>query len=312
MRKDSNILRKGNIVSLYVEGRWFQYDDRQIPIGEGAMGIVYMGYELTSNRKVAIKKIKDQYLNNQDIRMRAQQEAQLSFSHPNLVEIIGVAQNDPHHGPLFIISRFIQGVTMDTFVKNNLSSICNPQRKICELFLPVLDALSFIHSHGIIHMDIKPSNIMVEDGRNVRLMDLGIAHVVSTNFGSTSGLMGTPNYAAPEQFELLESQPSFSPSTDIYEAGVTLYEFLTSENPFRKNTLEEIKESHKKDILPSSPKLTPSLLKVLRKATDIEAAKRYQNAKEFSNALKLALQYPNGKTIFERFSVWKERFFHKK
>ena len=265
------VTRRGPIVYLAIGNQWYEYDERR-QLGAGAMGVVYEGREGKTGAAVAVKRVVDRYANNPEIRRRARQEAELMFR--------------------FIISRFVKGENIDTFINNNVRSLPHAEHRICELFFPVLDALSYIHQKGIIHMDIKPSNIMMEQGRNVRLMDLGIADVTDTVNSATSGMMGTPKYAAPEQFSSAEAKPQLTAATDIYEAGVTLYELLTAYNPFNANTVAEAREMHLETILEKRGGLSDSVYAVIRKATAINPKERYQSAAAMKMDLKQALIAP--------------------
>lgn len=284
-----SVVQRGHDIYLNIDNRWFQYRETDM-IGGGAMGTVYRGFDCQTGEPVAVKRVIDQYANNPEIRRRARQEADLMFRHPNLVEMIGYCEVYPDRGPIFIVSNFVQGENIDDFINNHVRCLPNAERRICELFLPVLDALAYIHQKGIIHMDIKPSNIMMENERNVRLMDLGIADVTETVNTATSGMMGTPKYAAPEQFSDTESSPQLTTATDIYEAGVTLYELITKENPFSASTINEAKDLHKSLILDKKPWISDAVYQVLRKATEINPQQRYQNASQMKMALQEAIK----------------------
>ena len=286
------VTKKGDTIYLNIGQRWFQYNERSL-LGSGAMGTVYKGYDCNSHEPVAIKRVIDRYANNPEIRRRAHQEAELMFRHPNLVEMIGCCEISPNRGPIFIVSNFVQGENIDKFINDHVRSLPNVERRICELFIPVLDALSYIHQKGIIHMDIKPSNIMMEQGKNVRLMDLGIADVTDTINTATSGMMGTPKYAAPEQFSDPETRSQLTAATDIYEAGVTLYELITMNNPFGAETVLEAKELHQELILEKKPMMSDAVYQVIRKATAIFPSDRYQNAGQMKKALTDALSAPD-------------------
>lgn len=287
------VSKKGSVYYLNIGNHWYQYDERTKPLGAGAMGVVYKGYDSRTGEMVAIKRVLDKYANIPEIRRRAHQEADLMFRHPNLVEMLGCCELSAGYGPIFIVSRFVHGENIDSFINNYVRSLPHAERRICELFFPVLDALSYIHSKGIIHMDIKPSNIMMESGRNVRLMDLGIADISNTVNGSSSGMMGTPKYAAPEQFSDIDRKLQLTPATDIYEAGVTLYELLTMQNPFAANSVAEAKQLHQGTILQPTPQMSQSVYQVLLKATDIDASQRFQRASEMKKALEQALRTPD-------------------
>jgi serine/threonine-protein kinase len=285
------VFKRGSKIYLTTDSHTYCYDESQPALGEGAMGVVYRGVEVGIGRAVAIKRVKDQYANNPEIRRRAHLEASLMFSHPNLVEMLGCCEIAPDRGSIFIISSFIEGKNIDCFIDLNIRSLPHAEQRICNLFLPVLDALSYIHQKSIIHMDIKPSNIMIENERNVRLMDLGIADISMTTNGIKSGMMGTPKYAAPEQFANSEIKDNLSPATDIYEAGITLYELITKHNPF-SNIVEEARQLHQSMILQKLPSISDGVLSVLQKATEVEPSKRYQKASEMKFALIQALKEP--------------------
>lgn len=292
----ANIVQKGSLIylrlidSFGLTNKWYYYDQRNKPLGSGAMGTVYLGYSCASNEPVAIKRVVDKYANISSIRQRAILEATLQFRHEHLIEMLGYSELQPNSGPLFILSHYINGENIDEYVRHTLhSNIANRPQKICQLFYPVLDALSYIHSKSIVHMDIKPSNIIVENGRNVRLMDLGIAHVgKKIDIEGSSSLMGTPKYAAPEQFEL-SAESKLNSRTDIYEAGVTLYELLSGRNPFTATNLDDSIRMHKTVILPYTDNVPRKLVDVLRKATCPNQENRYRSAIEFKSAIEQAL-----------------------
>lgn len=297
------IQRKNDpFVYLFVMGEWYCYNPYEAPLGSGAMGDVYVGYRCNTNEQIAVKKVKDIYANNFTIRERAKQEASLAFRHPNLVEMIGYCEYAPDHGPIFILSNFVHGENVDVYVKSFNGS---PTRvdKVCKVVCMVLDALDYIHSRGVIHRDIKPSNIMVENGNNVRLMDLGIARMNGGNKFSSYGFIGTPEYAAPEQLTQQDPEPflenlahdgrlarnHINATTDIYALGITFYELLTGENPMSCNSDTETLTKQMKASLPTNTNIPKKLMRVIWKATEKEQGKRYQTALDFKKAVQEAL-----------------------
>lgn len=277
-------------IYLWVMGEWYCYNPYEKPIGSGAMGDVYKGIRCSNRAPVAIKRVKDFYANNQQIRERARQEASLAFRHQNLVEMIGYCEYAPTTGPIFLLSHFVEGEDVDKFVRHLDGS---PQRveKICNIVCCVLDALDYVHSKGVIHRDIKPSNIMIEQNSNVRLMDLGIARMNGGNKFSSLGFIGTPEYSAPEQIRREEngSDQQINATTDIYELGITFYELLTGRNPMADPAEAKTLTKQINMALPSSPLIPRRLMRVLWKATEKMQYKRYQTALEFKNAIKEAL-----------------------
>ena len=289
-------------IYLYVMGEWYCYNPQEL-VGSGAMGDVYRGYRCKNGAMIAVKRVKDFYANNKMIRERARLEASLAFRHPNLVEMIGCCEYAPDNGPIFILSHFVQGDDIDKYVKGFADSP-NRVEKICNAICSVLDALDYVHSRGVIHRDIKPSNIMIENGSNVRLMDLGISRMNGGNKFSSYGFIGTPQYSAPEQIKREEGNTAnpINATTDIYELGITFYELLTGKNPMDANSEAETLARQISESLPSDPAIPKKLMSVIWKATEKEQSKRFQTALEFKNAINEAL-IPDP-PLMERISQW--------
>ena len=299
------VVQKKNdpFIYLYVMGEWYCYNPYEAPLGSGAMGDVYRGYRCKNGAAIAIKRVKDFYANNKMIRERARVEASLAFRHPNLVEMIGCCEYAPDNGPIFLLSNFVQGENIDKYVKK-FSDSPNRVEKICNAMCSILDALDYVHSRGVIHRDIKPSNIMIENGSNVRLMDLGISRMNGGNSFSQYGFIGTPQYSAPEQIKRQDGNGAspINATTDIYELGITFYELLTGDNPMDCESEAETLSKQISEPLPASPDIPKKLMQVIWKATEKEQAKRYQTALEFKSAIMEALlpDPPFG----ERLSLW--------
>ena len=286
-------------IYLYVLGEWYAYNPFDPPLGGGAMGTVYKGFRCRDNAPVAVKRVMDSYANNPQIRGRARLEASLAFRHQNLVEMVGCCEYAPTFGPIFLISNYVQGEDIDKYVKSFAGSP-NRVEKICTAICSVLDALDYVHSKNVVHRDVKPSNIMVENGSNVRLMDLGIAKMTGGNPYSQFGFIGTPEYSAPEQVK--GDKDGINQTTDIYELGITFYELLAEENPMACPSEVETLTKQIKETLPASPKIPKKLMNVIWKATEKEQADRYQSALEFKEAIQEAL-LPDP-SIGERLSNW--------
>ena len=278
---------------LYVGGQWFCFNPNDPPLGEGAMGTVFLGFSCNDNQRIAVKRVREQYANIPAIRERARQEASLSsLSHPNLVKMIGLCEHSDNHGPIFILSGYVSGITLDKHVQTQLSSLTEEERveKISLEMCNVLDALQYLHSRGVLHRDIKPSNIMIENGKTVKLMDLGIARMNGGNRYSSFGFIGTPQYAAPEQILREKDHAELTQRTDIYSLGVTFYELLTGVNPFLSDIEADVLSRQVTKPLPYNRAIPRQLFKVLRKATEKETQKRFSTASEFRGAIFNALR----------------------
>lgn len=283
----SNIRVKGPLVYIRANtGEWFYYDTREKPLGNGAMGTVYFGRSYSNHHKmVAIKRVSDQLVENPRVRQRAKDESAFAFRHQNMVEMIGYCENHPDKGPIFIISNLVQGVTLDKHVAMTLNRMPDRVNRIMRCAIPVLNALEYLHGKSILHMDIKPTNIMVENGSNIRLMDLGIACVSSVLDTDKGGLLGTPGYAAPEQYVVKgQTDLDISKATDIYELGATMYDLLSGRKPYSDN----------KDKLTPIKDVPPKMMAVLKKALAQKQGDRYQSASEFRQAIQEAMRDGGG------------------
>lgn len=252
-------------------------------LGQGAMGIVYEGFDPAIQRRVAIKTLKRSNLErteSAEILTRFEREAQAAgrLSHPNIVPIYEYGQDD---GTAFIAMEFIEGRELkDYFDKGERFPIREIQRVMGQL----LDALDFSHRRGVVHRDIKPANIILLQDGTVKVTDFGIARIESSTLTQAGSVLGTPAYMSPEQF----SGQTVDGRSDIFSAGVVLYQFLTGERPFT-GTFSTI--MHK--VLKENP-LPPSELNVqaprgfdavVAKALAKRPDERFQTAAEFKGAI---------------------------
>ena len=279
-------------IYLNVKQQWFCFNPNDEPLGGGAMGTVYLGFSCSTNQRIAVKRVKDEYANNKMIRERARQEASMAFQHQNLVQMIGLCEYEPDRGPIFILSGYVGGITLEKHVKEQLSTLPQEERinKISQEMCHVLDALQYLHSRGVVHRDVKPSNIMLENGNTIKLMDLGIARLNGGNRYSQFGFIGTPQYAAPEQILRDRDHMELTAKTDIYSLGVTFYELLTGVNPFCSEIEAEVLSRQVTKPLPYNRLIPKRLFRVIRKATEKDAERRYSTALEFKMAIMDALR----------------------
>ncbi len=165
-----------------------------------------------------------------------------------------------------------------------------------DIIRQVLDGLAYSHGQGVIHRDLKPGNILINDDGRIKITDFGVARIDSSTLTVMGDIVGTPYYMAPEQFSGLEA----TPRTDLYQVGVILYELLTGERPFTGNNVEILRRVvNERPANPSTlnPKITWQLDAVVQKALAKSPAERFGAAREFADALKDALEETLGGTL---------------
>ena len=270
-----------------------RYDLTRV-LGKGAMGIVYEGMDPKLHRKVAIKTILKGHMDDDDAAkeysMRFMREAQAvaRLNHPHIVQVYDFGEEAQ---VAYIVMEFIKGKELKNFFDaNERFELKEAVRIMCEL----LDALDFAHEGGIVHRDIKPANVMLDGQARVKLADFGVARVSDDRSAAektqAGTMVGTPAYMSPEQI----TGGSVDRRTDIFSAGIILYQFLTGEKPFTGSGAWTIAKKIIQDHppVPSSINNTISPLfdNVVNKALSKQVETRYQTAKEFGAALKRALE----------------------
>lgn len=196
-------------------------------LGQGGMGAVYKGTQVRLKRPVAIKIMRRDFGKDHDFEARFEREAQAmaKLNHPNIVSVIDFGEAGPDY--LYIVMELIDGADMMDVIRTGRMT----QEMALTLLPQICDALQFAHDHGIIHRDIKPSNIMLTRDGRIKMADFGLAKRFDTesSFRTQTGTgMGTPDYAAPEQFDV---NAPIDHRADIYALGVMIYEMITGQLP---------------------------------------------------------------------------------
>ena len=255
-------------------------------IGRGAMGVVYEGYDPMIKRIVALKTIRADQLAgaagpNVIARFRREAQAAGRLNHPNIVSIYEFGEDA---GTWFIAMEKIEGRELkQCFETNERFTTAD----IVRIMSQVLDALDYSHRQGVIHRDIKPANIFLLPGGVVKVGDFGIAHIETSNLTQVGAVMGTPSYMSPEQIMGLPVDGR----SDLFSAGVVLYQFLTGERPFAGSATTTMQKVLKEDPLPPSSlnvQAPAGMDAVVRKALAKRPEDRFQTAHEFADALRAA------------------------
>jgi beta-lactam-binding protein with PASTA domain/tRNA A-37 threonylcarbamoyl transferase component Bud32 len=252
-------------------------------LGRGGMAKVYRGQDTVLGRTVAIKILAPQFADDQDFVHRFRREAQAAarISNHNLVSVFDTGSDDGVH---FIVMEYVEGRTLADLIAGGGRIM--PDRAI-EIGIDVCHALEAAHAQGVIHRDIKPGNIMLDENGRVKVTDFGIARVTSTadTIAQTAAVLGTASYLSPEQ---AQGQPVDGRS-DLYSLGCVLFEMVTGRPPFLGDSPVAVASKHvlEQPTPPSrlNPDVSPDLDAVILRALAKNPANRYQTAEEFREDL---------------------------
>ncbi len=280
-------LRPGSAILLNVEytepGIPDQYREYRIErkVGEGSFSIVYSATDVIGERQVALKILRQERMDDEKVLLRFRREAALlaRLRHPNIVQVLNFGQLV---ADLFIVMELLGSVTVETALDNQLRFQVEQAVAVVAQLLQGLEAL---HTEGIVHRDIKPANVMIEPERAV-VMDLGLAHISGRARITTSGeIFGTPRYMAPEQAR----GEGMTIQSDLYAAGVLLYEMLTGRIPHEADgtaaTILKIALEEPEPITRHREDLPPGLVAFLDRALAREPAERFSSTRLAREAL---------------------------
>lgn len=265
-------------------------------IGRGGMADVYLGKDTRLGRTVAIKMMRPDLARDPQFQTRFQREAHASaaLNHPNIVAVFDTGEeqlpaNGEHAGLAlpYMVMEYVDGNTLRALLRKGEVTI----DQAVEWTEGVLAAVSYSHENNIVHRDIKPGNVMVDDAGDVKVMDFGIARALSDSSATmtqTQAVVGTAQYLSPEQArgETVDFR------SDLYSVGCVLFELLTGRPPFVGDSPVAVAYQHVREEPPSptslNPDITPALASVLSKALAKDTAARFQTGKEFLTALRAA------------------------
>ena len=255
-------------------------------IARGAMGVIFRARQSTLNRIVAVKMIRGSILSSEaDIRrFKAEPESAASLDHPNIVPIYEVGEFEEQH---YFSMKLIQGGTL----ADRLAELGRDQRAAARLMATVARAVHHAHQHGILHRDLKPGNILVDEGGHPHVTDFGLAKQMGSDSSLTlSGqIMGTPYYMAPEQ--ATGDTRNLSTAADIYSLGAILFEILTGRPPFKGDSVIDTFRLVREEEVPRLSSLVPDrpidrdLETIAAKCLQKKPGDRYSSADEFADDL---------------------------
>jgi beta-lactam-binding protein with PASTA domain/tRNA A-37 threonylcarbamoyl transferase component Bud32 len=256
-------------------------------LGYGGMSEVHLGRDMRLDRDVAVKVLRADLARDPQFQHRFRREAQnaAALNHPAIVAVYDTGETVSDYGPLpYIVMEYVEGRTLRDIVKTEGPM---DEQRAMETMADICAALDFSHRNGIIHRDVKPANVMINNAGAVKVMDFGIARALADGQGvtQTAAVVGTAQYLSPEQArgELVDAR------SDVYAAGCVLYELITGEPPFTGDSPVAVAYQHvREDPIPPSRQnadVSAALDAVVLKAMSKNPANRYQSAAEMRTDL---------------------------
>ncbi len=261
-------------------------------LGAGGMADVYKGRDRMLNRYVAIKVLKKEYREDEEFvrKFRSEAQAAAGLLNPNIVNVYDVGED---RGLYYMVMELVEGITLKEYIqkKGKLST-----KEVISISIQMCSGIEAAHKHNIIHRDIKPQNIIISKEGKVKVTDFGIAKAADSHTVS-SNAMGSVHYVSPEQ-----ARGSFCDAkSDIYSAGITMYEMVTGRVPFDGETTVSVAMKHlQEQMVPPSryaKDITPALEKIILKCTQKNPDRRYANVGLLIQDLKRALVDPDGNFV---------------
>lgn len=257
-------------------------------IGSGGMADVWLADDSHLQRRVALKVLHSRFVQDGEFveRFRREAEAAAGLQHPNVVAVFDRGEVD---GTYYIAMQYLEGRTLKQLIDAGLA----PEQAV-GLIRQVLEGARFAHRHGVVHRDLKPQNVIVDDDGKATVTDFGIARAGVSEITQAGSVMGTPHYLSPEQAQGFD----VTAVSDLYSVGVMLYEALTGRVPFEGDSAVAVamKQVSQAPQRPSSinPQVSPALDAAVMRALEKERGQRFQSADAFIAALDAALKDPGG------------------
>lgn len=257
-------------------------------LGEGGMANVYLAKDIILQRKVAVKVLRLDLQKEPQTEVRFQREAIATseLSHPNIVSVLDVGNDQ---GLPYMVMEYVDGPDLKDYIRKNSPLDLHEVIRIMD---QILSAVALAHKHNVIHRDLKPQNILMDQRGNVKIADFGIAVALNqSSVTQTNSVMGSVHYMSPEQTRggLVTKQ------SDIYSLGIILYELITGQVPFNGDTPVAVALKHAQEPIPSirkkNPNVPQALENVVLKATAKDPRDRYASAQEMKADLDTSLDF---------------------
>lgn len=257
-------------------------------LGKGGMGTVYKAHELSLNRKVALKVLAQRLASDHEFIQRFKREAQIiaSLDHPNIVRILAYGEEK---GLYYFAMEYIKGKDLGQLMKERPAI---PFEEALLIIEQIANALIEAEARGVVHRDLKPTNILIDEKGRVKVTDFGVAHLQETDIKltRTGWFLGTPEFASPEQ---ARGDP-LDIRSDIYSLGVVLYWMLTGKPPITGDSPQAVLIRIATETLPPIQKINPSvpepICRLIERMTAKDPNQRFQSPKELASAIRNSIQ----------------------
>lgn len=302
------MIKVGTVIS-----RRYEIEEK---IGSGGMSIVYRAKDLKLERSVAIKILRDEFCHDDGFvaKFKVEAQAAASLSHINIVNIYDVGNDDKVY---YIIMELLEGVTLKEYIKLKGQLDSNETIRIGAC---IASALECAHNNHIVHRDIKPQNIIVDPMGRIKVADFGIARIATEATISLADMAsGSVHYMSPEQAK----NGYTNEKSDIYSLGITMFEMITGEVPYKADSVVAVALKQVHDTLPDIEELNSeadtNLINIINKATQKRLIHRYDSAEKMLEDLKTAKTFPdeeintnnnfddNAPTIITGGTIWSEK-----
>ena len=285
----SNV-REGSVV----DGR-YRVERR---IGSGGMADVWLADDLHLPRRVALKVLHAHFARDPEFieRFRREAESAAALQHTNIVPIFDRGQVEDTY---YIAMAYLDGSTLRELINIGLTPV-----ESVAIVRQILEAAGFAHSHGVIHRDLKPLNVIVDSSGKATVTDFGIARAGASDMTEAGSVMGTASYLSPEQAQGVE----VGPESDLYSVGVVLYECLSGRVPFEGETAVAValRQATEEPLPPSAynPSVSPALDAVVMRALARNPVNRFPDAYTFIDALDQAMAHPDAVYVEPEKKIW--------
>ena len=249
-------------------------------LGAGSSGIVYRARDQVLGRQIALKVMRPESQLDPEVAERFRREARAcaQLQHPNIVTVYDLGEAEG--GAIYIAMELLAGIDLRTAIRQRTRL---PVALKIQAMALVCDALGHAHRHGIVHRDVKPSNLFLRAGGQPKILDFGIAKLATSVLTRTGKILGTPNYMAPEQITGQKCEAR----SDLFSVAIVAFEFLTGAHPFRAPFIpKRIVNDEPESLCEADPALPLQLQAALARGMAKDPDLRFQTGEEFASALR--------------------------